>query len=326
MLQDGVYSTQLGDLTPLADDIWESAQLWLGIKVDADDEMTPRVRIVAVPYAMRAKVAETVVDAGGAQGPQGKQGPAGAQGPQGKQGATGADGAFVAQGPAGPDGAQGPQGKSGDPGAGGAEGAQGAQGPQGKSGPEGAAGADGATGAQGPQGKAGADGAGGAAGAQGPQGKAGADGATGAGGAAGTDGAAGRGTVVFGRMLLNTHPNIFASLSTPPIGDGYFSDGWTPEVASGGSVMPRDGEILNLFLRPCQNSHPGVTPPHFAVLTVHINGAPTDLWVLHEPIAGIDPVSNTSTVVAVQQGDIVNLRLQGGSVDVMFYSWSLEIR
>ena len=63
VLQDGVYSTQLGDLTTLTDDIWENAQLWLGIKVDADDEMTPRVRIVAVPYAMRAKVAETVVDA-----------------------------------------------------------------------------------------------------------------------------------------------------------------------------------------------------------------------------------------------------------------------
>ena len=44
----------------------ENAQLWLGIKVDADDEMTPRVRIVAVPYAMRAKtaeVAEEVADA-----------------------------------------------------------------------------------------------------------------------------------------------------------------------------------------------------------------------------------------------------------------------
>ncbi len=67
MLQDGVYSTQLGDLTPLTDDIWENAQLWLGIKVDADEEMTPRVRIVAVPYAMRAKVAEVaeeVADAG----------------------------------------------------------------------------------------------------------------------------------------------------------------------------------------------------------------------------------------------------------------------
>ena len=58
VLQDGVYSTQLGDLTALTDDIWENAQLWLGIKVDADDEMTPRVRIVAVPYAIRAKTAE----------------------------------------------------------------------------------------------------------------------------------------------------------------------------------------------------------------------------------------------------------------------------
>jgi hypothetical protein len=66
VLQDGVYSTQLGDLTALTDDIWENAQLWLGIKVDADEEMTPRVRIVAVPYAIRAKtaeVAEEVADA-----------------------------------------------------------------------------------------------------------------------------------------------------------------------------------------------------------------------------------------------------------------------
>ena len=66
VLVDGVYSTQLGDATPLTDNIWENDQLWLGIKVEQDDEMIPRVRIVAVPYAMRAKVAEEVVNAGGA--------------------------------------------------------------------------------------------------------------------------------------------------------------------------------------------------------------------------------------------------------------------
>jgi len=68
VLQNGVYSTQLGDLTPLTDDIWENAQLWLGIKVDADDEMTPRVRIVAVPYAIRAKTAEVAEEVAGGGG------------------------------------------------------------------------------------------------------------------------------------------------------------------------------------------------------------------------------------------------------------------
>jgi hypothetical protein len=57
---DGIYNVKLGSVAAFTDSVWENAQLWLGIKVGDDAEMTPRVRIVAVPYALRAKVAESV--------------------------------------------------------------------------------------------------------------------------------------------------------------------------------------------------------------------------------------------------------------------------
>lgn len=57
---DGIYATSLGSTVTLPDTVWDSTQLWLGIKVGSDAEMSPRIRIVAVPYALRAKTAENV--------------------------------------------------------------------------------------------------------------------------------------------------------------------------------------------------------------------------------------------------------------------------
>lgn len=54
-VQDGVYSTALGSVNGFPDDLWDAAQLWLGVKVGDDDELTPRSRIVAVPYARKAQ-------------------------------------------------------------------------------------------------------------------------------------------------------------------------------------------------------------------------------------------------------------------------------
>lgn len=65
---DGIFSVQLGSVTPIPSTFnfnWDG--LYLGIKVGADNEMTPRIRLAAVPYAFNAqKVAGlTVQDTSG---------------------------------------------------------------------------------------------------------------------------------------------------------------------------------------------------------------------------------------------------------------------
>jgi hypothetical protein len=51
-VQDGVFSTILGDKTALDQGLFDSRALWLGVKVGADPEMTPRQRILPVAYAL----------------------------------------------------------------------------------------------------------------------------------------------------------------------------------------------------------------------------------------------------------------------------------
>ena len=58
-VQDGVYSTALGSVNAFPDGLWDASQLWLGVEVGDDDELAPRARIVAVPYARKAQRAET---------------------------------------------------------------------------------------------------------------------------------------------------------------------------------------------------------------------------------------------------------------------------
>jgi hypothetical protein len=53
---DGLYSVQLGTVTSFESDDF-SGPRWLGIKVGEDSEMTPRIPISAVPYALNAKQA-----------------------------------------------------------------------------------------------------------------------------------------------------------------------------------------------------------------------------------------------------------------------------
>ena len=51
---DGLFSVTLGNITPLDEDDFNSAERWIGILVETDSEMTPRTRITAVPYALQA--------------------------------------------------------------------------------------------------------------------------------------------------------------------------------------------------------------------------------------------------------------------------------
>lgn len=149
VLTDGYFSVPLGTQLELAPVLAAYPELWLGIAVDSDDELSPRSRLDAVPYALIASNATgdihprsvsvggaRVIDengnwVGSATGLAGPRGPAGAAGPQGPAGAAG---------PAGP---QGPMGVPGAPGATGAVGAQGPQGPIGPAGAPGPAGANG---------------------------------------------------------------------------------------------------------------------------------------------------------------------------------------
>lgn len=48
----GIFSVTLGDVTPI--DLAFDTQYYLGVKVGADDEMTPRQPLTSVGYAMRA--------------------------------------------------------------------------------------------------------------------------------------------------------------------------------------------------------------------------------------------------------------------------------
>jgi hypothetical protein len=57
-VSNGLFVTLLGDTTPLPTTIFTGQNLWLGIKVGADDESTPRQRLAPVAYAMYADNAD----------------------------------------------------------------------------------------------------------------------------------------------------------------------------------------------------------------------------------------------------------------------------
>jgi len=56
----GLFSTFLGEATPLDPSDFDGRALWLGVTVGADPETTPRQPIAYVAYALHAKDAETV--------------------------------------------------------------------------------------------------------------------------------------------------------------------------------------------------------------------------------------------------------------------------
>ena len=51
-VQDGLFSTVLGDSTPLNQNLFNGRTLWLGIKVGADEEAEPRQQVLPVAYAV----------------------------------------------------------------------------------------------------------------------------------------------------------------------------------------------------------------------------------------------------------------------------------
>lgn len=54
-VQNGIFSVRLGDVTPLQSNLFNRPDLWLGVKVGTDPEMTPRSRLASVAYAFNAQ-------------------------------------------------------------------------------------------------------------------------------------------------------------------------------------------------------------------------------------------------------------------------------
>lgn len=224
-VDNGRYSLLLGAeaANPLPSDLLASDQVELGLAVDQDSEMTPRLKLTegSVPFALRAREAERVNgdisprsltvggqlvinEAGewvgpdsGLVGPEGPEGPAGAQGeagppgPAGETGPAGPPGEAGPQGPKGDTGPAGPQGPAGDTGATGPQGPQGEAGPTGPQGPKGDIGPVGPQGIQGVPGATGPQGPAGNTGPRGPQGNTGPQGPEGPAGPMGPSGPAG---------------------------------------------------------------------------------------------------------------------------------------
>ncbi len=65
-VKDGVYNVLLGGLTAGGIDeayFRDNSSTWLGIKVETDSEMEPRIKFASTPYAFRAKFADNAAGA-----------------------------------------------------------------------------------------------------------------------------------------------------------------------------------------------------------------------------------------------------------------------
>lgn len=63
---DGIFQVSLGSVTALPGSVdFKTNSLYLGVKVGADAEMTPRIRFTAAPYAFNASTADNSTQLGG---------------------------------------------------------------------------------------------------------------------------------------------------------------------------------------------------------------------------------------------------------------------
>lgn len=59
-VSNGVFNVQLGSITPLPASLFSTDTLYLGVKVGADGEMSPRQRLAAGAFSLRAEVANSL--------------------------------------------------------------------------------------------------------------------------------------------------------------------------------------------------------------------------------------------------------------------------
>jgi len=50
-VNEGLFQVILGSNTSLSEDLFDGSELWIGINVESDGEMSPRTKIVSVPYS-----------------------------------------------------------------------------------------------------------------------------------------------------------------------------------------------------------------------------------------------------------------------------------
>lgn len=63
---DGLFTCQIGSMVSLADDLFATEDnRWLGITVGADPEISPRIMLTSVPYAIHSRMADTSRVGGG---------------------------------------------------------------------------------------------------------------------------------------------------------------------------------------------------------------------------------------------------------------------
>jgi hypothetical protein len=65
-VDQGLFNVILGSVLPIPDSVFAGSERYLGIAIDMDPEMTPRMRITSVPWALRAAVADTALVTAGA--------------------------------------------------------------------------------------------------------------------------------------------------------------------------------------------------------------------------------------------------------------------
>lgn len=135
LFDGGIYRVLLGENNPFTTDLFGHESLYLGVEVEADGEMTPRLDFTSVPFAQQCELAVTaksleqdaidglIVDL---KGDRGADGATGATGSTGMTGATGATGSTGATGATGDTGATGSTGATGATGATGSPGVVGA--------------------------------------------------------------------------------------------------------------------------------------------------------------------------------------------------------
>ena len=67
-VDEGLFNVILGANTPITGDLFSDPERWLGITVDVDSEMYPRMRVTSVPWALRAAVADSALNFSGGAG------------------------------------------------------------------------------------------------------------------------------------------------------------------------------------------------------------------------------------------------------------------
>ncbi len=57
-VQSGLFNVMLGSLNPIPETVWEQTELFLGVKIGSDAEMSPREKLTFVPAAASSSVAQ----------------------------------------------------------------------------------------------------------------------------------------------------------------------------------------------------------------------------------------------------------------------------